>query len=47
MKVQLDLSNMGQKEILKMQQVLIHQNLPPKNDLANLIPDGDKLDIDK
>ena len=30
-----------------MQHVLIHQNLPPKNDLANLIPDGDKLDIDK
>ena len=30
-----------------MQQVLMHQNLPKKVDLANLKFDVDKLDIDK
>ena len=30
-----------------MQQVITHQNLLKKVDLANLKPDADKLDIDK
>ena len=38
---------MQQKQILKMQQALIHQNLLKEIDLANLKSNADKLDIDK
>ena len=45
-KVELDLSNYATKADLKMQQVLTHQILLKKTDLANLKSDVDKLDID-
>ena len=38
---------MQQKQILKMQQVLIHLILLKKNDVSNLKSDVNKLDIDK
>ena len=38
---------MQQKQILKMQQALIHQNLLKEIDLASLKSNADKLDIDK
>ena len=38
---------MQQKQILKMQQVLIHWILLKKNDVSNLKSDVNKLDIDK
>ena len=46
-KVELDLSNYATKAIQKMKQVLIHQNLIKKVDLANLKSNVDKLDTDK
>ena len=46
-KVELDLSNYAAKAIQKMKQVLIHQNLIKKVDLANLKSNVDKLDTDK
>ena len=46
-KVELDLSNYAAKVIQKMKQVLIHQNLIKKVDLANLKSNVDKLDTDK
>ena len=38
---------MQQKQIEKMQQLVIHQNFLKKFDLANFESDVDKLDIDK
>ena len=46
MKIELDFSNYAAKIDLKMQQVLIRQNLL-KVDLGNLKPNVDKLDNDK
>ena len=46
-KVELDLSNYAAKADLEMQQVLIHQNLLKKVNLASLKSEVDKLDIDK
>ena len=46
MKIELDFSNYAAKTDLKMQQVLIRQNLL-KVDLGNLKPNVDKLDNDK
>ena len=47
MKIELDLSNYATKVDFKMHQVLIHQNLLKKVDLASLKSEVDKLDTDK
>ena len=46
-KVKVELDFMEKQRIWKMQQVLIHQNLLKKTDLASLKSNVDKLDIDK